>query len=124
MSILVTGGAGYIGSITAETLISRGEDVIILDDLSRGNASAVPEGSTFYRGSIADTALLNRIFRRHSVEACLHFAALAYVGESMSEPARYFDTNVAQSILLMNSLVAAGVRRVVFSSSCATYGSA
>jgi UDP-glucose 4-epimerase len=120
--ILVTGGAGYIGSVTAELLLERGERVVILDNLDRGHRRAVPEGTIFYEGNIGDRQLTSRIAQEHQIEACIHFAALAYVGESVTEPARYFRNNVEQGIALMDTLMAEGVRKLVFSSTCATYG--
>jgi len=120
--ILVTGGAGYIGSVTAELLVSRGERVAILDNLDRGHRHAIPEGTVFYEGNIGDRELTTRIAQENEIESCIHFAALAYVGESVSEPARYYQNNVEQGIALIDSLVAAGVRQMVFSSTCATYG--
>lgn len=120
--ILVTGGAGYIGSITAELLLSRGEQVVVLDNLERGHRAAVPAGVPFYEGNVGDQQLVAQIAREHELEACIHFAALAYVGESINEPERYYSNNVAQGTALLESLQKAGVRRFVFSSSCATYG--
>ena len=120
--ILVTGGAGYIGSVTAELLLAGGERVVILDNLDRGHRQAIPEGAVFYEGNIGERELTSRIVQEHEIEACIHFAALAYVGESVSEPARYFQNNVEQGIALIDSLVEAGVRKMVFSSTCATYG--
>ena len=122
MAILVTGGAGYIGSVTAELLRARGERVVVLDDLFRGHRSAVPPDEPFYEGNIGDRELVARIAREHDLEACIHFAALAYVGESVLDPARYFTNNVEQGIALLDALLKAGVRRIVFSSTCATYG--
>ena len=120
--ILVTGGAGYIGSVTAELLRARGHGVVILDDLARGHRAAVPPDVPFYEGSIGDRDLVSRITQEHDIDACIHFAALAYVGESVAEPARYFNNNVKQGIALLDALIKAGVRRLVFSSTCATYG--
>jgi UDP-glucose 4-epimerase len=122
MSILVTGGAGYIGSVTVEQLRAKGEDVIVLDDLARGHRQAIESDVPFYQGSVGDRALLTRIAKEHKLESCVHFAALAYVGESVQDPSKYYENNVEQGIALMGSLVKAGVRRVVFSSTCATYG--
>lgn len=122
MAILVTGGAGYIGSATVELLRDRGEKAVVLDDLYRGHRGAVDPDVPFYDGTIGDAELVARIVREHGVDSCIHFAALAYVGESVTEPARYFDNNVGQGLRLMEALVEAGVRRVVFSSTCATYG--
>ena len=120
--ILITGGAGYIGSITAELLIERGERVVILDNLDRGHREAVPDGVPFYEGNVGDRELVAKIAREHELESCIHFAALAYVGESIHEPERYFSNNVEQGEALIESLQKAGVRKFVFSSSCATYG--
>jgi UDP-glucose 4-epimerase len=122
MAILVTGGAGYIGSVTVEAFLERGEQVVVLDNLSRGHAAAVPLNVPFYEGDIGDRDLVQRIANDHNIEACVHFAALAYVGESVSDPALYYDNNVARGIALLNSLRAVGVKRLVFSSTCATYG--
>jgi UDP-glucose 4-epimerase len=122
MSILVTGGAGYIGSVTVDRLRVKGEEVVVIDDLGRGHRTAVPREVPFYKGRVGDRALIARIAAEHRIEACVHFAALAFVGESVEEPDRYFENNVGQGIDLMGALLAAGVRRVVFSSTCATYG--
>lgn len=122
MAILVTGGAGYIGSVTVEMLRAQGEQVVILDNLSRGHRAAVDATLPFYQGDIGDNALLQRITEEHDIEACIHFAAIAYVGESVAEPARYFENNVEQGIRLLDGLLKANVRRMVFSSTCATYG--
>jgi UDP-glucose 4-epimerase len=122
MAILVTGGAGYIGSVTVEHLRARGEPVVVLDDLFRGHRMAVDRDVPFYHGRTGDRALLARILGENEIEACIHFAALAYVGESVLQPAKYFENNVEQGIALMGALLAASVRRVVFSSTCATYG--
>ena len=122
MAILVTGGAGYIGSVTVELFLERGEQVVVLDNLSRGHAAAVPAGVPLYEGDISDRALVQRIGHEHQIEACVHFAALAYVGESVSDPSLYYDNNVARGIALLDALRAVGVNRLVFSSTCATYG--
>ena len=122
MTILVTGGAGYIGSVTTEWLRARGEQVVVLDNLSRGHRVAVAPELPFYEGNVGDSELVTRIVREHDVDACIHFAALAYVGESVIQPALYYENNVEQGIRLLSALNTAGVRRVVFSSTCATYG--
>ena len=122
MTILITGGAGYIGSVTTELLRARGEQVVVLDNLSRGYRDAVAPEIPFYEGNVGDRELVARIAREHDVDACIHFAAFAYVGESVSEPTLYYENNVAQGINLLGSLVKAGVRQFVFSSTCATYG--
>ena len=122
MAILVTGGAGYIGSVVAELLHERGEQVVVLDNLSRGHRNAVRPGIAFHAGDIGDRRTVATLARDYDLEACLHFAAFAYVGESVSEPALYFENNVQQGIGLIDELRLAGVSRVVFSSSCTTYG--
>lgn len=122
MAVLVTGGAGYIGSITVELLAAGGEDVVVLDNLDRGHRGAVAPEIPFYNGAISDRALVAKIAREHKLESCVHFAALAYVGESVTDPARYFRNNVAEGIALLDALLEAGVKRLVFSSTAATYG--
>lgn len=122
MSILVTGGAGYIGSVMVEQLVEAGEEVVVLDDVSRGHHGALADSVPFYEGRVGDSALVERVCRLHAVESCIHFAAFANVGESVAEPRLYFGNNVAQGLCLLDGLLAAGVRRFVFSSTCATYG--
>jgi UDP-glucose 4-epimerase len=122
MPILVTGGAGYIGSVTVERLKAKGEEVVVLDDLARGHRGALDDTVPFYRGRAGDRSLVARIAAEHTIEACVHFAALAYVGESVTAPVKYFENNVEQGIALLGALLSAGVRRLVFSSTCATYG--
>ena len=122
MAILVTGGAGYIGSVTTELLRARGEQVVVLDNLSRGHRVAVAPELPFYEGNVGNSELVTGIVREHDVDACIHFAAFAYVGESVIEPALYYENNVEQGIRLLSALNMTGVRRVVFSSTCATYG--
>jgi UDP-glucose 4-epimerase len=122
MAVLVTGGAGYIGSAFVEQLTAAGERVVVLDDLSRGHRAALHPQAVFYAGRTGDRELVARVAREHPLDACVHFAAFAYVGESVSEPGRYFDNNFTQAQVLFETLVAAGVKRVVFSSTCATYG--
>jgi UDP-glucose 4-epimerase len=122
VSVLVTGGAGYIGSATVELLLAKGENVVVLDNLSRGHRDAVSDGVPFYKGELRDQELVARIAREHAVDACVHFAAFAYVGESVTEPLRYFENNSAQGVAFLEALVQSGVKRIVFSSTCATYG--
>ena len=122
MAVLVTGGAGYIGSAFVEALVAAGQRVVVLDDLSRGHRAAVHPDALFHQGRTGDRALVDRVVSEQQVEACVHFAAFAYVGESVKDPARYFDNNFNQAQALFDTLLAAGVKRVVFSSTCATYG--
>ena len=122
MAVLVTGGAGYIGSAFVEQLVESGERAVVLDDLSRGHRAAVHPEAAFYQGRTGDRALVARIAREHALDACVHFAAFAYVGESVKEPGRYFDNNFNQAQALFETLLGCGVKQVVFSSTCATYG--
>ena len=105
MAILVTGGAGYIGSVTTELLRARGEKVVVLDNLSRGHRAAVAPEVPFYEGDVGDRELVTRIAQEHDIDACIHFAALAYVGESVSQPALYYENNVEQGIRLLGALI-------------------
>jgi UDP-glucose 4-epimerase len=122
MSVLVTGGAGYIGSVAVEHLLSHGEQVVVLDNLSRGHRLAVDPAVPFYQGAVGDRGLVARIVREQGIESCIHFAAYAYVAESVHDPRMYFENNIEQGIALFGALEQAGVQRVVFSSSCVTYG--
>lgn len=122
MSILVTGGAGYIGSVTVEALRARGLDVVVIDNLVYGHRNAVDASVPFYEGDIGDKELLSRIIAVHSVTACMHFSAYAYVGESVQQPQKYFQNNVRQTIDLLDVLLEHDVKQFVFSSTCATYG--
>lgn len=122
MTILVTGGAGYIGSATVERLRAKGERVVVLDDLYRGYRGAVDKDVPFYQGRVGDRALVERIVAEHKVESCVHFAALTYVGESVKDPQRYLENNLEQGIAFAGALVRAGVRRMVLSSTAAVYG--
>src|SRR5690348_8396215 len=101
MAILVTGGAGYIGSATVERLLEKGAEVVVLDDLFRGHRASLPGEVPFYHGRVGDAALVEKILSEHSIESVIHFAALAYVGESVSEPARYFENNTGQGIAFL-----------------------
>ena len=122
MAVLVTGGAGYIGSVFVELLRERGGQPVVLDDLYRGHRAAVAPEVPFYQGRAGDVELVERILREHSVDACVHFAALTYVGESMKMPGEYFENNFAQAATLFRTLVRKGVRHAVFSSTAAIYG--
>ena len=118
---LVTGGAGYIGSHTVRALTEQGRDVVVLDSLELGRADAVI-GAELVVGDITDSALVTSICRERHVEQVVHFAAYKSVGESMENPSRYWRNNVAGTIELLDACVSAGVRNVVFSSSCSVYG--
>ena len=122
MRILVTGGAGYVGSTTAQRLIEAGHSVVAYDSLELGHRGAVPEGATLVTGDIADRRLMESTLKDHSIEAVLHCAGYSLVGESVQQPQRYFDNNVVSGIAFLDALVAADIKRVVFSSSAGVYG--
>jgi UDP-arabinose 4-epimerase len=121
MRVLVTGGAGYIGSHTAKLLAASGHSPIVFDDMSQGHAWAVKWGPIEH-GSLSDTHRLRDVFARHQIDAVIHFAANALVGESMSNPAKYFRNNTVGTLNLIDAMRGASVDRIVFSSTCATYG--
>lgn len=121
MNVLVTGGAGYIGSHTAKALASSGHTPVVYDNLSRGHEWAVKWGP-LVRADLSDAATLRGTIDKYRIEAVMHFAAYAYVGESMKEPGLYFQNNAVNSLRLLDAVKRAGVRTVVFSSTCATYG--
>lgn len=120
-TILVTGGAGFIGSHMVRMLDQRGFDVIVYDNLQRGNADAVVAG-TLVQGDLHDRDRLDQVFSEHDIAAVMHFAALAYVGESVTDPALYYQNNVGGTLSLLESMRAHQVSKLVFSSTCATYG--
>ena len=121
MTVLVTGGAGYVGSHVVKDLQAVGVPCVVLDNLSRGYRELV-SGVDLVVGDIGDAPLVRRIVREHEVDAVMHFAAYAYVGESAAEPLKYYENNVAATVRLLTALVDSDVRKFVFSSTCATYG--
>lgn len=121
MRILVTGGAGYIGSHTAKLLAANGHEPVVFDDMSQGHEWAVKWGP-LERGSLSDPARLAEVFASRKIDAVVHFAASALVGESMSNPAKYFRNNTVATLNLLDAMRAADVGTIVFSSTCATYG--
>lgn len=122
MKVLVTGAAGYIGSVTTETLLNAGYDVVAVDSLELGHRAAVDARAVFEQADMRDRAALMRIFAAHMPEAVLHFAAYALVGESMERPEAYFANNVGGACNLFDAMLAHECRRFVFSSSCTVYG--
>lgn len=122
MQLLVTGGAGYIGSVVAEQLLRAGHQVIIIDNLSRGHRQAVPSGAELVVGDLADTEELTALFRRYRFDAVLHFAAFIEAGESMKYPETFFRNNTANALAVLEAMLAASVNRFVFSSTAALYG--
>ena len=122
MRILVTGGAGYIGSVTTDVLVERGHEVTVFDNLSRGHRDAVSPRAAFVEGDLLDNALVLATLKEQRIEAVIHIAGDALVGESMENPARYYRTNLVAGLSLLEAMRDAGVRPIVFSSTCAVYG--
>ena len=122
MKILVTGGAGYIGSVFTEHLCDHGHNVLVVDNLSEGHQAAVDPRAQLEVVDLNETARLGDLMKAHGSEAVVHFAANALVGESMKNPAKYYGNNVTGGLSLLNAMVTAGVPKIVFSSTCATYG--
>lgn len=121
MAILVTGGAGYIGSHTVAELLEQGKEVVIIDNLQSGHRESIL-GGKLYEGDLRDKALLKQLFTENDIEAVIHFAASSLVGESMKVPVKYYDNNVYGTLCLLEAMDAANVRKIVFSSTAATYG--
>ena len=121
MAILVAGGAGYIGSHTAAELLDRGEKVVIVDNLQKGHRNAVL-GGKFYLGDLRNSEVLDTIFRENEIEAVIDFAADSLVGESVTEPLKYYNNNVVSTLSLLGKMKEYGVKKIVFSSTAATYG--
>jgi UDP-glucose 4-epimerase len=120
--VLVTGGAGYIGSVVTAALVSRGYEVIVLDNLSHGTRNAIPAGAQVIIGNVADAALTGRIFQENKIDAVMHFAAFIEAGESMQVPERYFRNNTANALALLEAVLSHKVQRFVFSSTAALFG--
>ncbi|UOR11598.1 UDP-glucose 4-epimerase GalE [Halobacillus amylolyticus] len=122
MAIMVCGGAGYIGSHAVAELLSKREDVIVVDNLQTGHQEALLEGADFYHGDLRDQNFINEVFEQNSVEAVIHFAADSLVGESVQDPLKYFDNNVNGTISLLKAMNKYDVKNIVFSSTAAAYG--
>ena len=122
MSVLICGGAGYVGSHNVRAFTQHGEEVIVVDSLETGHRASVPEGIKFYEGDIRNANVLDAIFTENKVEAVIHFCAYSLVGESMEKPLKYFDNNVGGMISLLEAMQRHNVGRIIFSSTAATYG--
>ena len=122
MAILVLGGAGYIGSHTALELVKAGNEVVIADNLVTGYRKAIPEGAKFYEGDLRDFDFLNKLFQQEKIDAVIHFAAYSLVGESVTNPLKYYDNNLYGTKVLLEAMVKNNVGKIVFSSTAATYG--
>ncbi len=120
--ILVTGGAGYIGSHYVQYARARGDEIVVLDNLAYGHRESVPEGVAFVKGNMGDRALLDQLFQDYKIDAVVHFAAYAYVGESVTAPAKYYNNNTVATLNVLDTMRDHGVSLFVFSSTCATYG--
>lgn len=122
MRILVLGGAGYIGSHTALELVKAGNEVVIADNLVTGYRKAIPKGAKFYEGDLRDFDFLNKLFQQEKIDAVIHFAAYSLVGESVTNPLKYYDNNLYGTKVLLEAMVKNNVGKIVFSSTAATYG--
>ena len=122
MKILVTGGAGYIGSICTELLLDEGNDVAVLDNLSEGHRRAIDPRAEFFEGDLSDVAKIRSTIAQSKPDAVMHFAASALVAESMRDPSKYFRNNIAGGLNLLDAMIASGVCRLIFSSTCAIFG--
>jgi UDP-glucose-4-epimerase GalE len=124
VTILVTGGAGYVGSHVVHALTDAGRGVVVVDNMRTGSLAAVPSGTPVHTIDVTDTAALEQVIRDHGVTACIHLAGLKNPGESMKDPGLYFHNNATGTLSVLNALVGTGVRDLVFSSSCSVYGAA
>ena len=122
MRLLVLGGAGYIGSHTALELIKKGHEVVVVDNLVTGYVKAVPEKATFYQGDIRDFDFLDDLFKKEKIDAVIHFAAFSLVGESVTNPLKYYDNNLYGTKVLLDAMIKNDIKKIVFSSTAATYG--
>ena len=122
MRLLVLGGAGYIGSHTALELIKKGHEVIVVDNLVTGYEKAVPDKAVFYQGDIRNLEFLDNLFETEKIDAVIHFAAYSLVGESVTNPLKYYDNNLYGTKVLLEAMIKNNVKKIVFSSTAASYG--
>ena len=112
--ILVTGGAGYIGSHYVQYALEQGEQVVVLDNLAYGHSEAVPEGVPFVKGDMGDASLMDQLFTTYPVDAVVHFAAFAYVGESVTDPAKYYNNNTCSTLVVLDAMRRHNIKNFVF----------
>lgn len=122
MNVLITGGAGFVGSVCAEQLIAQNHHVVIVDNLATGHREAVPEGAVFIEADVCQDDVLAEAIAQHRIESCMHFAGETLVTESMTNPRRYFDNNLRKGMALVDTLMRCGVHRLIFSSTAAVFG--
>ncbi|MGE9296240.1 MAG: UDP-glucose 4-epimerase GalE [Puniceicoccales bacterium] len=122
MKVLVVGGAGYIGSHCVRQLVAAGHEPVVLDSLVYGHRGALSKGVPFYEGNLGDKPFVLQVLQKEQIELVMHFAAFCYVGESVTQPIKYYDNNVVATLRLLEAMQEAGVNKFVFSSTCATYG--
>lgn len=122
MRVLVTGGAGYIGSVVTEELVNDGHEVVVYDNLVKGHREAVGSGARFVQGDLLDSATLRQTLKDNSIEAVIHMAAYSLVGESCEHPSKYYQNNVVAGLVLIDTMLECDVKKIVFSSTAATYG--
>jgi UDP-glucose 4-epimerase len=122
MNVLVVGGAGYIGSHCVRQLVAAGHRPVVLDNFAYGHRGAIPPGVTLHEANLGDEAAVGRILRAEKIDLVMHFAAFCYVGESVTDPLKYYFNNVGETLHLLHAMLGAGVKKFVFSSTCATFG--
>src|SRR5216684_83705 len=122
MRILITGGAGYIGSVVTEELLNEGHQVVVYDNLSCGHRDAVSPPAQFVKGDLLNGDMLGHVLKEHAIEAVMHMTAYALVGESITHSAKYYQNNLVAGLSLLNAMREREIKRLVFSSTCATYG--
>lgn len=123
MNILVLGGAGYIGSHFVKKALEANNQIIVIDNLSTGHKKSLPQNIKFYQGDVRDEKFMDNVFKKEKIDACVHFCAFSLVGESMKDPLKYFDNNVIGAIKLVEAMVKHNIKKIIFSSTAAVYGS-